>query len=249
MSLTVNPTSIQLTLLNNSARNNAALGQVTERLATGLRINRASDDPAGMISAQQLKGDLIAFESRSRGAGDLLRQIDVQQRGRQIASDVLTDLRGLALEAADSFTSDEQRQAIQSQIDSSLDSLDTLGAITGFAVPAELESLRQGGSASITGGNSAEAVDVIDEQISAINLASAAAGAYQKYTLEVDQRIAEDQTVATAAALSQQQDADYAEESSKLVKHQILATASHATQRLAQQLQREGLLGLFSILA
>jgi flagellin-like hook-associated protein FlgL len=87
---------------------------------------------------------------------------------------------------------------------------------------------------------------VLDEQLATIIEAAAAAGAYQKYTLDVNQRLAEDQAVATAQALSLQQDADYAEESSNLVKSQILTVASYDTLTLAQRLQHEGLSKLFS---
>ncbi len=248
MGLTVGSTSIQLTLFNNNARTNAALGRATERLATGLRINRGSDDPAGLVSAEQSLGDLVQFSAQTRANSALQSQIDVQQRGRQIASDVLIHVRGQVIEAADGSTSNEQKQAIQSEIDASLDSLRTLGAISGFAIPAELESLRLGGSANVVDGDTAEATAVLDEQLSTINQASAATGAYQKYTLDVNQRLAEDQAVATAQALSLQADANYAEESSNLVKSQILTRASYKTLVLAQKLQREGLSMLFDAL-
>jgi flagellin len=248
MGLTVGSTSIQLTLFNNNARINAALGRATERLATGLRINRGSDDPAGLIGAEHLRGDLVQFSAQTRANSALQSQIDIQQRGRQIASDVLIHVRGLVVDAADSSTSTEQRQAIQQEIDTSLDALDTLGSISGFAIPTELESLRLGGSANVVDGDTAEATTVLDEQLSTINQASAAAGAYQKYTLDVNQRLAEDQAIATAQALSLQADADYAEESSNLVKSQILTQASYNTIVLAQQLQREGVTSLFNAL-
>jgi len=248
MSLTVGATSIQLTLFNNNARTNAALGQATERLATGLRINRASDDPAGLIGAEQLRGDLVELSAQFRVNSTLNQQIDIQQRGRQIASDLLIEVRGLVVEASDSSTSTEQRQAIQQQIETSLDTLDTLGSISGFAIPAELEELRLGGSANVVDGDPAEAVEVLDEQLATIHQAAAAAGAYQKYTLDVNQRLAEDQAVATAQALSLQADADYAEESSNLVKSQILTEASYKTMILAQKLRREGLSMLFDAL-
>ena len=248
MGLTVGSTSIQLTLFNNNARTNAALGRATERLATGLRINHGSDDPAGLIAAERLRSDLVQFSAQTRANNAERSQINIQQSGRQIASDVLIRVRGLVVEAADGSTSTEQKQAIQSEIDASLDSLRTLGAISGFDIPAELEVLRQGGSANVVNGDAAAATAVLDEQLSTIHQASAAAGAYQKYTLDVNQRLAEDQAVATAQALSLQADADYAEETSNLVRSQILTQASYNTLNLAQQLQREGITTLFNAL-
>lgn len=97
-------------------------------------------------------------------------------------------------------------------------------------------------------GDAVAAAAVIDEQLSTIHQASSAAGAYQKCSLDVNQSLAEDQAIATAQALSMQQDADYAEESSNLVKNQILTQASYNTLVLAQNLQREGIALLFDSL-
>jgi flagellin len=246
--LNIGQTSAQLTLLNNSHRTNEALGRATERLATGLRINRGSDDPAGLIGAEQLRGDLIDLAAQTSINRNLQLQTNVQQHGRQIASDVLIEVRGLIVEASNLSSSPDQLQAIQQQIDRSLDSLDSLGSISGFSIPAELETLRTGGSHSIVEGDAAEAIEVLDEQLATINQASAAAGAYQKYTLDVNQRLAEDKAVATAQALSLQQDADYAQETSNLIKSKILSEASIKTIALAQRLQREGTNLLFDTL-
>lgn len=248
MGLNIGASSVQLTLLNNNKRINRDLGRATERLATGKRINRGSDDPAGLIGAAQLRSELVDLNAQTRVNSTLQLQTNTQQRGRQIASDVLIEVRGLIVEAANLSASDEQQQAIQQQIDSSLDALDTLGSLTGFALPAELESLRTGGSNNVVDGQAAEAIEVLDEQLSTINQASAAAGAYQKYTLDVNQRLAEDKAVAIAEALSLQEDANFAQETSNLIKNQILNEASIKTIALNQKLQREGTAQLFESL-
>ncbi len=248
MGLNIGATSVQLTLLNNNRRTNEGLGRATERLATGKRINRGSDDPAGLIGAEQLRGDLVDLRAQTRVNSALQLQTNVQQRGRQIASDVLIEVRGLIVEAGNLSSSGEQRQAIQQQIDSSLDALDALGPITGFAIPTELGALRTGGSNNVVAGGAAEAIEVLDEQLSTIHQASAAAGAYQKYTLDVNQRLAEDKAVETARALSLQEDADFAQETSNLVKYQILNEASIKTIALSQNLQREGITLLLNTL-
>jgi flagellin len=224
------------------------LGRTFERLATGRRINRGSDDLAGLIGAIQLRGDLVDLRAQTRVNNTLQFRTNIQQQGRQIASDVLIEVRGLIVEASNLSSSDEQRQAIQQQIDQSLDALDTLGSISGFAIPAELDSLRTGGSNNVVDGGAAEAIEVLDEQLSTIHQASAAAGAYQKYTLDVNQRLAEDKGVIIAQALSLQEDADYAQESANLIKSQILSEASIKTIALAQKLQREGTALLFNLL-
>ena len=239
MGLSIATGSNQTSLLNNNARANRWVNQATERLSTGKRINHAFDDPAGLIGAEQLRGDLIEISAQSRSRTTERGQLRVQQSGRQIASDVLQDLRGLAMQASGGTSSPEEQQAVQLQIDASLDGLDLLGQATGFSLPASLSELRSGGSANVADGNVDEAIAILEEQIATVNLASAAAGAYEKYTLDVDQRLAEDKAVATAASLSEIEDADYARESSNLVIGQILLEATIRTQVLSQKLESE----------
>jgi flagellin len=248
MGLSIGADGTQLSLLNNHQKTNKLIGTATERLATSKRINSGHDDPAGLIGAEQLRGDLVEFNSQLRVVSAKRGQVQVQQSGRQIATDVLQEIRGQLIGVTGTFSNAEQRQAVQQQVDSALDAIDRIGATTGFALPDKLQSLRSGGETNIVEGDVAEAVALLDEQLSTITKASAAAGAYERYTLDVDQRLAEDQAVATAAALSQQEDASYAEETSNLVKGQILNEASLKTMVLAQNLRKEGITLLFNSL-
>jgi flagellin-like hook-associated protein FlgL len=111
-----------------------------------------------------------------------------------------------------------------------------------------LEALRAGGSANAVDGDPAEGAAQIEAQLSSINMASAAAGAYQKYTLDVDRQLAEAQAVATASALSSLADADYVRESSNLVTGGILTEASINTIALSQQIRADQILSLFATL-
>ena len=226
MGLSIGASGIQKNLLNNNSRANDRINQATERLSTGKRINSGRDDPAGLIGAEQLRGDLIEISARARSANAERSQLHVQQSGRQNATGVLQELRGAILGVSGSLSSPEQRAATQQQIDAALDAIERLSATTGFELPAELQALRVGGDANITDGDTAAAVEVLDEQLATIVQASAAAGAYEKYTLDVNQRIAEDQAVVTAEALSQLEDANFAEEASNLIKGKILEEAS-----------------------
>lgn len=248
MSLSIGSSAVQLTLFTKNAQNNRFTNQATERLATGLRINNGSDDPAGLIGAEQLRGDLVEINADIRVLNAQQGQINIQQSGRQTAVDVLQNVRGLYTQASNGANSPEELAAIQLEIDSSLDSLDRLGATTGFAVPESLEALRSGGSASVDSGDLAAGAELLETELTTINMARAAAGAYQKYTLDVDQRLAEARAVATASALSQLEDANYARESSNLITGQILAEASIRTMALSQQIETDQIRALFEVL-
>ena len=248
MGLSIGTAGTQTSLLYNHEQNNSFLNRSTERLATGKRINSGVDDPAGLIGAEQLRGDLLELKSQIKTTSALRGQLHIQQSGRQIATDVLHNIRGHLVEASGSLNSTNQRFAFQQEIDSALDALDRIGASTGFALPAEIHSLRSSGDNNILDGDTSQAISALDEHLATITKASAAAGAYEKYTLDVDQRLAEDQAAVTAQALSQQEDADYARETSNLIKGQILNEASLKTMILAQSLKAEGISLLFNSL-
>jgi flagellin len=248
MGLSIAASRDQTSFLNNLQRSGSLIDQATERLATGQQINQGSDDPAGLIGAEHLTRDLVDLEAQTRTIRAARSQVHIGQSGRQIATAALHDIRGQIIEAGSDTTSPEQRQALQQQIDASLDAMDRLGATTGFSIPVALQNLRSGGTANVMDGDVAAAVDLVDEQLTKINQARAAAGAYERYTLDIDQRLAEDQQVLEATARSQLEDADYAQEASNLITGQILNEASMKTLILSQQIERDKISLLFELL-
>lgn len=245
--LTVRTSGAQLTAFNNLSRSASQLGKTTHRLATGLRINSGADDPSGLIAAEKLRGDLVDISARAKTNSYERNQLRVEQSGRQQATDLLHDLRGLVVEATGDSASPQQKQAIQTQIDSALDGLDFISKATGFEAPTELRALRTGEAGNVIDGDPAVAAEVLDEQLSTITRASAAAGAYEKYTIDVNERLAQDQAVVASQALSEIADADYAEEVSNLTRDEITFRASLRTAGLLNQIRGDGLLTLLGV--
>lgn len=242
--LGIGASGTRLTSLLNISRAQDQLGKTTERLATGLRINRGSDDPAGLIAAVHLRGDLVEISAEARVIDYQRQQISIEQSGRQAATDVLHDVQGLIVQASGNTISDQERQAIQSQIDSSIDGLRTIANTTGISVSGELFALGSGGPGNVVNGDTALAAEIIEARISELASASAEAGAYAKYSLDVDQRLAEDRAVLTLRALSQTADADFAREASNLARDKILLQASLQTAGMIDRLRGETIMAL-----
>lgn len=226
-------------LIQNNARANRFVDRATQRLSTGLRINQASDDPSGLVAAEKLRGDLVDLAAQSRVNNAKRGQHRIAQGGLRAASSVLQEMRGLAMQAIGDTSSREEKNAIQQQMDSSLNALELLAADGGTTVPAELLSLRSGGAANVVSGDVTEALDVIERALEDNTASRVAAGVYEKYTLDVDRRLAEAQAVATASSLSSIADADFAQESSNLIVGGILAKASISTLALSYRIQSE----------
>jgi flagellin len=111
-----------------------------------------------------------------------------------------------------------------------------LGGATG-----RLSDLAGGGSASLTSGNLAQAIDVLDTARGQVLEARARAGAFEKYTIESTARVLDGMEVSLSSALSMIRDTDVAAETSQLVRSQILVDAATATLMLAGK--RGGLFG------
>ncbi len=114
-------------------RNMNAYTSTLTRLSTGLRINSAKDDPAGMIASELLKSDIIATNtaiSNTQRANSVLAIADSALG--QISS-LLNDIRGLVVESANvGAMSTEQIEANQLQVDASLDAIDRISRTTNY---------------------------------------------------------------------------------------------------------------------
>jgi flagellin len=114
-------------------RSNVDLQTSLTRLSTGLRINSGKDDPAGLIASENLRRDITSINkaiSNSERANQLIGTADSALA--QI-SNLLNDIRGLVVEAANTgVLSDEQIAANQLQVDSSLEALDRIAQVTTF---------------------------------------------------------------------------------------------------------------------
>jgi len=240
------------------------LASVSERLATGWRINRASDDPAGLIAAEELSHELAAMEAATASVERTRAFAQVADSALGSASSLLSEINATVVAAANGTLSTDERDALQLQVDAGLDALTRLGATTlngnpvfgqttkflagtsptdvePLTLPAVddslggssgvLAALRSGGSASLTSGNLETSAAILDEAQQQLLLSRAEVGAFERYVVDSSQRVLEDMQVNAASALSAVRDADFAAESSNLVRAQILTKSSLLTTR------------------
>jgi flagellin len=120
------------------------------RLATGKRINRAADDPAGLISAEQLAALIEALEAESRAAERTQHVAATADAALGEISAGLADLRGLAVANANTGAmSDAEREANQIEMDSIIQSIDRIASTATF----NGQKLFDGGMSLSVGGD------------------------------------------------------------------------------------------------
>ncbi len=127
-------TNIPSLIARNRLSNNVTdLQTRLERLATGLKINRGADDPAGLIASEILRSEIGAISQAIDNSQRAINVISTAEGALNETSRLLLDLRGLLVNTAnDGALSDEEIEANQLEIDSILQSIDRVANTTSF---------------------------------------------------------------------------------------------------------------------
>jgi flagellin-like hook-associated protein FlgL len=140
---------------------------VLQQAASGVRINRGADDPAGLISSENLRAVLAELEAESRSLDRTRQAAAVVDGSLGAIGDLIIEAEALAVaNASGGGLSDAEREANQMEINSILQSVDRLAQRTSFADASLLR-----GGASLRAGNdevpiaSAAATDLGETEI------------------------------------------------------------------------------------
>lgn len=240
-----------------------ALGKSLERLASGLRINTASDDAAGLALADRLRADVRIASQAIRNANDGISAISIGEKALGKVGEILTRLSELASQSATGLVSDTQRSAIQAEFTALVSEVDRISVTTTFN---GVSLLSAGTTVDLQVGldgtaNSRISFSTIDASSSGIGLSSiavstaasaqSALGAISTAISNVAQRRGTLGSVESrlntaiqnlrvarenfASAESRIRDADVAEETANLTRNTILQQAGVAILAQANQ--------------
>ncbi len=119
---------------NNLRQSHNDLATSLQRLSTGLAINRGADNPAGLIVSERLRGEIAGVTQAIDNAERAQNVIATTEAALQEISTLLTSIRGLTIEAANTGAfSDDEIAANQLQIDSAIESITRISNTTSFA--------------------------------------------------------------------------------------------------------------------
>ncbi|MBN2036284.1 MAG: flagellin [Chitinispirillaceae bacterium] len=103
-----------------------------ERLSTGLRINRASDDAAGLGVSENLRTQVRGTAQASRNAQDGIAAINVAEGAANEISDILQRMRELAVQSANDTLTSGERQYTNQEYRQLIDEIDRIAAVTNY---------------------------------------------------------------------------------------------------------------------
>lgn len=97
--------------------NQASTGRSVERLSSGLRINRAGDDAAGLAISEKMRGQIRGLSQASRNAQDGISLLQTAEGALNETHAILQRMRELAVQSATDTNTTDDRQKIQSEVD------------------------------------------------------------------------------------------------------------------------------------
>jgi flagellin len=116
----------------NLVGNSDKLSKAMEKLSSGYRINRASDDAAGLAISEKLRGQIGGLSQASRNASDAISLVQTAEGALNEVHSMLQRVRELAVQYKNGTLGTNDRTAIQSEVNQLRDEIGRIGSDTEF---------------------------------------------------------------------------------------------------------------------
>ena len=113
-------------------RTENSLAASVERLSSGLKINRAKDDPAGMAISNKMQAQIDGLSKASENASNGISVLQIADSALGEISSILQRMRELSVQAATDTNKLEDREAIQQEISSLREEVDRISRDTEY---------------------------------------------------------------------------------------------------------------------
>lgn len=141
----------------NMGVNNTAAGKSMEKLSSGLRINRAGDDAAGLAISEKMRGQIRGLTQASRNSADGISMIQTAEGALNETTNILQRMRELAVQASNDTNTSSDREEIQKEINALTEEVDRIANNTEFNTQKLLN-----------GSKSGEAGDLVRDEVVAV---------------------------------------------------------------------------------
>ncbi len=113
-------------------KNENSLAKTMERLSSGFKINHAADDPSGMAISGKMRAQIDGLDRSSRNANDGISVLQTADGALNEVTSMIQRMNELAVQAANGITGQEDKEAIQNEIDSLKEEIDRIATSTEF---------------------------------------------------------------------------------------------------------------------
>ena len=132
MAQVINTNSLSLMAQNNLNKSQTSLGTAIERLSSGMRINSAKDDAAGLAISNRFTSSIRGLTQAGRNANDGISLAQTTEGALNEVTENLQRIRELTVQAKNGTNSSDDRASIQKEITARLDEIKRISETTNF---------------------------------------------------------------------------------------------------------------------
>src|SRR3982750_2456864 len=132
MSATINTNVISMNAQRSTSASQMSLSTAMQRLSSGLRVNSAKDDAAGLAIAERMNTQVKGLAVASRNANDGISLAQTAEGALGKVGDMLQRMRELAVQASNATNSKADRAALQAEVTQLTDEVDRIAKQTSF---------------------------------------------------------------------------------------------------------------------
>lgn len=132
MALTINTNVASLNAQRNLGASQSTLNKSMQRLSSGLRINSAKDDAAGLGISDRMTSQIRGLNQAARNANDGISLAQTAEGALQESTNILQRMRELAVQSANDTNTDADRASLQSEVTQLTEELDRIANNTTF---------------------------------------------------------------------------------------------------------------------
>jgi flagellin len=159
MAMTINTNVASLTAQRNLNMSQGTLATAMQRLSSGLRVNSAKDDAAGLAIAERMNAQTRGLNVAARNANDGISLAQTAEGALGKVGDMLQRMRELAVQSANATNSDADRKALQAEVGQLRDEIDRVAKTTSFNGAKLLDGSFAAANFQV-GSNSGESITV-----------------------------------------------------------------------------------------
>ena len=168
----INHNIAALNTYNQLAKNNETTNSALKKLSSGLRINNAGDDPAGMAISEKMRAQIRGLNQATRNAQDGISLIQTAEGALNETTSILQRMRELSVQAGNETATDDDRATIQKEIDQLAEEVTRIADTTKFNGQALMSAKNNGVFSGVLqiGADSGQVLDVELEKMDANTL-------------------------------------------------------------------------------
>lgn len=164
--------------------NQATTSKSLEKLSSGLRINKAGDDAAGLAISEKMRGQIRGLDQASRNANDGISLIQTAEGALNETHSILQRMRELAVQSANDTATATDRTEIQKEVNQLIDEIDRISNDTEFNTQKLLNGTFNGKLQ--IGSNEGQAMDISIANLNSLNMGTKGATSATISTTSLD---------------------------------------------------------------